>query len=590
MREERYETALICFNSAIEATEVERLKAEALGTPVGGINALATQAQAQRGHALALMGEVSEAMESYNTALSLDSSTVEAWIGKGRLLTGMGRYEEALFCFDSALELDESMGEAWAGKGQVLMQMGRQVEAQTYLSRAAALAGHSITAPIPDLAIPPTPSPVEAYDPDVPFELQQIVMGLPSADTDLTHVSILDDDLPAELAAEVAQLPSQPDNAVAYGQSEQLAYSPGIVEYAQPGAVEYSPGVSEYDLGTVEYAQPGAVEYETGIGEYGSGAVVEYRQPGVTEYDPEAVEYDLGTVEYIQPGTVEYSPEVADYGPGMAEYSSAAVEYIQPGAVEYDSGTVEYGQPVTDEFFAPLDFSVTEFSQPLEDELIQQIDLSGSGDESADLDIQITNPPVSNIASVDGSLVEVPLEPGDFVPPPPDSSSQLASDSETISNLPPEILAALASIPPGSSDSFDLPSVTETAAPVPAPTAPVPLSWVRLSIDPESRSRFYAVWHVDRSDRAPLSTGETLAVRLYDVTGLSTQAPLPAPVEEQRCHDDFAQDWYLPIPQWERIYIAEIGYISALGQWRAIARSTEIAAIEEQKTKPEEQG
>jgi hypothetical protein len=274
----------------------------------------------------------------------------------------------------------------------------------------------------------------------------------------------------------------------------------------------------------------------------------------------------------------------------MVEYGSAAVEYIQPGAVEYDSGTVEYGQPVTDEFFAPLDFSAAEFSQSLEDELVQQIDLSGSGEESADLDIQITNPPGSNIASVDGSLVEVPLEPGDFIPPPPDSSSQLASDLETISNLPPEILAALASIPPGSSDSFDLPSVTETAAPVPAPAASIPLSWVRLSIDLESRSRFYAVWHVDRSDRAPLSTGETLAVRLYDVTGLSTQAPLPAPVEEQRCHDDFAQDWYLPIPQWERIYIAEIGYISALGQWRAIARSTEIAAIEEQKNKPGEQG
>ncbi|NJL49097.1 MAG: hypothetical protein HC929_18580 [Leptolyngbyaceae cyanobacterium SM2_5_2] len=37
MREERYEQSLLCFNSAIEATEVERLKAEATGAPLGAL-------------------------------------------------------------------------------------------------------------------------------------------------------------------------------------------------------------------------------------------------------------------------------------------------------------------------------------------------------------------------------------------------------------------------------------------------------------------------------------------------------------------------------------------------------------------------
>jgi hypothetical protein len=50
-------------------------------------------------------------------------------------------------------------------------------------------------------------------------------------------------------------------------------------------------------------------------------------------------------------------------------------------------------------------------------------------------------------------------------------------------------------------------------------------------------------------------------------------------VAEQRCRDDFAQDWYLPIPQWDRIYVVEVGYLSATGGWQAIAQSAEVAAI-----------
>jgi hypothetical protein len=50
-------------------------------------------------------------------------------------------------------------------------------------------------------------------------------------------------------------------------------------------------------------------------------------------------------------------------------------------------------------------------------------------------------------------------------------------------------------------------------------------------------------------------------------------------VEEQRCHDDFAQDWYLSIPRWDRIYLAEIGYLSSTGHWQTLARSTEVPTI-----------
>ncbi|NJL45859.1 MAG: tetratricopeptide repeat protein, partial [Leptolyngbyaceae cyanobacterium SM2_3_12] len=276
MREGRYDSALIYFNSAIEATEIERIKASSSSRPVGGINAIAAQAQAQRGHALAMLGQANDAMDSYNYALELDSSTLDAWVGKGRLLTTMGRYEEAIFCFDSALEINQSSAAAWSGKGQALMQMGRQAEGQVCLSQAASLGGDesgSITLyppgiptyPQPDPNIqgnispypipqpypngePGSPTPVpgagsisprpvrppeeqpgygdpslpSGYDPDIPLELQQMVMGLPSADAAIAGMVPGSFDIPPDLKADIAHLPDQAEDA--FGMTDPNAY------------------------------------------------------------------------------------------------------------------------------------------------------------------------------------------------------------------------------------------------------------------------------------------------------------------------------------------------------------------------------
>jgi tetratricopeptide (TPR) repeat protein len=243
MREQRCDLALIHFNSAIEATELERLNTTASGAPISGVNVIAAQAQAHRGNALLQMEQLAEAMESYNIALGFDTTNLEAWLGKGRLLTKLERYEEALFCFDSALELDKTAIAAWSGKAEVLMQLGRQAEAQTCVDRVVSLGGEFsrplplITGPIttglvPDPPIdvtPPAtaglPSVSPAYDPDVPMELQQMVQVLPSGDSgsspaitptilpDLGTVALLPDqgDIPEALTAAVAQLPDQGD-------------------------------------------------------------------------------------------------------------------------------------------------------------------------------------------------------------------------------------------------------------------------------------------------------------------------------------------------------------------------------------------
>jgi tetratricopeptide (TPR) repeat protein len=416
LRATQYEAALLCFNSAIEATEVERLKAEVLGTLMGGINAIATLAQTQRGHALGLLEQSGEAMASYNTALGLNSAAVEAWIGKGRLLIALGRYEEALFCFDSALELDSSLGPAWAGKGQALLRLGRHAEGQTCHHRALGLGLESL-GPLPpyptldpstllaagDASTPAWPSDAdvpldqpalsspENGDPDVPLNLQQLVMGLPSADTDLAYAFPSDYGVPTALVADVADLPSQAETRV---------------------------------------------EAPT--------------RPGMAA-DPSPVTHDLGTAPWV--GPIPESSEAED---------------------------------------SPLD----------------DTDPSPNPER----------------------LVETHWNPDQSWPTPPAARIQ---------------------------------------------------SGINLTLDRSQGPRFYALWHIEEEDRvqAKRSGGEVLAVRLYDVTGHPTQTPQPPPVEEQRCHDDFAQDWYLGIPCWDRMYLAEVGYLSNAGQWQVIARSSEVSAI-----------
>jgi hypothetical protein len=214
---------------------------------------------------------------------------------------------------------------------------------------------------------------------------------------------------------------------------------------------------------------------------------------------------------------------------------------------------------------------------------------NGSITESPDLDLSVEanwNPalgwPTPKATAIDPSALAtpapnptVPDDSGDFVPP-----EEFTEDWPQ--DLPPEVIAAMASIPAGSPDAFEVVSSAEPSAL--APTAPLSQSWLRLSLDRSQGPRFYALWHIGDQDRleARQAGGDILAVRLYDVTGHPTQTPLPPPVEEQRCHDDFAQDWYLSIPRWDRIYLAEVGYLSNTGQWQTVARSSEVTAISPQ--------
>ncbi|MGG6239948.1 substrate-binding domain-containing protein [Nodosilinea sp. AN01ver1] len=508
MQEGHCDTALIYFNQAVEATEVERSKAEVTGVPAQGLNATAALALAQRGQALALLGQANEAMDSYNAALQFDTSVIDAWVGKGQLLSTMGRYDEAIFCFDTALELDQASAAAWTGKGQALMQMGRQSEGQACLAKAADLgdAGSSgagfTPAPYPGGAIAPEPvapgagvvpgplpeatwpepSPSTDYDPDVPLELQQMVLNLPSADIEITSDNRFSSaDVPPDLESEVANLPGQAEDAATTGGG-----------MAATGPLPITPGPVP-----PEAISPGPMPSEA----VGPGPL-----------PPSTLEEEL--LSQVRLGiTPEPGPSQALPGDSVPAESTGATAIAEP----------------------PLRPAPVPVPPP------------------------------------------VPLEPGDYVPPPPEAA--IADDGSGLEGLPPDVVAALASIPPGSPDSFGV--VPTSAEPEPVPPSATPAkSWIRLSVDREG-DRFYAVWNIDASDRASAKDngGETMTLRLYDVTGRATRSALPPAVAEQRCRDDFAQDWYLPIPQWDRIYVAEVGYLSATGGWQAITQSAEVAAI-----------
>jgi ABC-type phosphate transport system substrate-binding protein/tetratricopeptide (TPR) repeat protein len=494
MREGRYDSALIYFNSAVEATEVERYKAQATGGMVGGVNAIASQAQAQRGNALVFLGQSNEALDGYNAALEIDSSCIEAWIGKGRLLSTLGRFEEAIFCFDTALEMDESAGDAWAGKGQALAQMGRQVEAQDCLSRATALgygvesaeaqpvspgvgtefspiSGHGgMVQPSPEPISPSSVSPDPAYDPDIPIELQQAVAAIPSEDMILPEEPASQDDVPPELLAAIAGTPS-------------------------------------------------ATNAET--------------QRGIS------------------------------FGPNPSAPS------ITPGpAIDSAETLIESANlPPADNL----------------DEVLSALELPFETPEPAAPEPTPTPEPTPD--PVKSGMLEVPLEPGDFVPPPPENGSNSPSSGDHLKGLPPEVVAAMASIPADSPDTFDLsqgstPGASEpTATPKPTLT-PKTSSWIKLSIEPGG-SRFYAVWEIDERDRAQAQQqgGQTLALRLYDVTGKGSNAPLTDAVDQVLCTDPHARDWYLAIPQLNRIYLAEVGFLGPDDSWYAVARSEALPAI-----------
>jgi phosphate transport system substrate-binding protein len=97
-----------------------------------------------------------------------------------------------------------------------------------------------------------------------------------------------------------------------------------------------------------------------------------------------------------------------------------------------------------------------------------------------------------------------------------------------------------------------------------------------IILQPRNAEWAYVTWYLDQTCQQTLQNQGIceLAVRLYDVTDLDLSGQTPTLVQ----HDDIKSEIeaYVAIPQCDRDYQAEIGYLTSENQWMTIATSPRV--------------
>jgi hypothetical protein len=96
----------------------------------------------------------------------------------------------------------------------------------------------------------------------------------------------------------------------------------------------------------------------------------------------------------------------------------------------------------------------------------------------------------------------------------------------------------------------------------------------RIVLLPRDPQWAYAYWDISNEHKQELRNqgGQTLALRVYDVTDIDVHNQAPHNLQEYGC-DEMAREWYMPIPVSDRDYMIEIGYRTWDGRWLMLARS-----------------
>jgi uncharacterized protein len=99
----------------------------------------------------------------------------------------------------------------------------------------------------------------------------------------------------------------------------------------------------------------------------------------------------------------------------------------------------------------------------------------------------------------------------------------------------------------------------------------------KIVLMPRDSQWAYTYWDISNEYKQELRRqgGQTLILRLYDVTKIDINLRAPHSVQEYIC-DELAREWYLPIPVSNRDYIVEIGYRTFDGNWLVLARSIPV--------------
>lgn len=100
----------------------------------------------------------------------------------------------------------------------------------------------------------------------------------------------------------------------------------------------------------------------------------------------------------------------------------------------------------------------------------------------------------------------------------------------------------------------------------------------RLVLVPRSSREAYAYWEVPEAALQQVRKsegGQQLALRLYDVTGLDFDRHPAHSIDQFDC-EDTDQDRHITIPQSDRDYMAELGYVTYQGRWIKLAQSAAV--------------
>ncbi len=91
------------------------------------------------GQALHRMGQIKDALASFDMALECDAKFADAYGNRANMLSELGRPAEALSSFDRALELNPNSATDWLNRGATLHSIGRFDEAIASYDRVIAI-------------------------------------------------------------------------------------------------------------------------------------------------------------------------------------------------------------------------------------------------------------------------------------------------------------------------------------------------------------------------------------------------------------------------------------------------------------------
>ena len=157
VRDDDYETALPCFEKAIEIdstykdayffagycnnelgySDLEKYKRaiEYFNETIER-DAKNDDAWNNKGYAMLKLGRDNESIVLFDVALGLDPLNDLAWSNKGFALYNMSKYDESLGCLDKSLEINPFNARAWDNKGMVVADLGKVKESLNYFNQS----------------------------------------------------------------------------------------------------------------------------------------------------------------------------------------------------------------------------------------------------------------------------------------------------------------------------------------------------------------------------------------------------------------------------------------------------------------------